>query len=144
MFARTLRVGSRRICRSGVQTSSISQKIPRRRYSNAGSAPPVTNAPSPVAALGGLSSELEKLSPRFDIDASQIHIIKDPSDFYETLKACKKKKNLLFIFIFIFFLIVIFFLLYTAQYVIVFLMSMMGEDKHSSRSQKAVVTRAIV
>lgn len=143
MFARTLRVGSRRICRSGVQTSSISQKIPRRRYSNAGSAPPVTNAPSPVAALGGLSSELEKLSPRFDIDASQIHIIKDPSDFYETLKACKKRK-ISYSFSFSFFLIVIFFLLYTAQYVIVFLMSMMGEDKHSSRSQKAVVTRAIV
>lgn len=87
MFARSLRAGCRQASRRGVQTSSISQKIPRRRYSNASPAPPASNAQSPVAALGGLTNELDRLSPRFDINASQINILKDPSEFYETLKA---------------------------------------------------------
>ncbi|KAH0383609.1 hypothetical protein KCU92_g5166, partial [Aureobasidium melanogenum] len=58
----------------------------RRRYSNS-SVPPTSSTPSPGAALGGLNTELDKLSPRFDISSSQIEILKSPSDFYETLKA---------------------------------------------------------
>ena len=87
MFARSVRAGCRRISRRGVQTSSLSQKVPRRRYSNASPSPAPNTTQSPVAALGGLTSELDKLSPRFDINASQITILKDPSEFYETLKA---------------------------------------------------------
>lgn len=64
--------------------------------------------------------------------------------FMKPSRRVKKEKSPIHFHFLFFFLIVIFFLLYTAQYVIVFLMSMMGEDKHSSRSQKAVVTRAIV
>lgn len=86
MFARTVRASCTRVSRRGLKTSSLSQKVTRRRYSNASPAQ-VANAPtSPVAALGGLTSELDKLSPRFDINASQIQILKDPSEFYETLK----------------------------------------------------------
>ncbi|KAL1303890.1 hypothetical protein AAFC00_000344 [Neodothiora populina] len=89
MFARTLRVGCRRASSRGLRTASLPQKSTRRRYSNASSATATNAAPasSPVAALGGLTSELDKLSPRFDVNASQIRILKDPSEFYETLKA---------------------------------------------------------
>ncbi|KAH0371570.1 hypothetical protein KCU65_g1683, partial [Aureobasidium melanogenum] len=61
----------------------------RRRYSNS-SVAPTTSTPSPGAALGGLNTELDKLSPRFDISSSQIEILRSPSDFYETLKASNK------------------------------------------------------
>ena len=86
MFARSLRAGCTRVSRRSVQTSSLAQKTSRRRYSNASPAP-VSSTQSPVAALGGLTSELDRLSPRFDINASQITILQDPSEFYETLKA---------------------------------------------------------
>ncbi len=46
-------------------------------------APP---SPSSFARLGPLQDELDKLAPRFDICASQIHIIQSPEDFYNTLK----------------------------------------------------------
>lgn len=36
--------------------------------------------------LGSVTSELDKLSPRFEVEPSQIQILKSPSDFYETLK----------------------------------------------------------
>lgn len=88
MFAQSLRVGCRRAFRRGIQANAFSQRITRRRYSNASPTPTtVSNASSPVAALGGLTNELDRLSPRFDIDASQITILKDPSEFFETLKA---------------------------------------------------------
>ncbi|KAF2404772.1 hypothetical protein EJ06DRAFT_467410, partial [Trichodelitschia bisporula] len=45
-----------------------------------------SNQPSSISALGGLTAELDKLSPRFEIDASQIEILKTPSEFYEVLK----------------------------------------------------------
>ena len=87
MFTRTLRAGRRRATYIGVQANKLSPKVPRRRYSNATPTPVSDATPSPVAALGGLTSELDKISPRFDVDASQITILKDPSEFYETLKA---------------------------------------------------------
>lgn len=36
--------------------------------------------------LGCLVDELDKLAPRFEIDASEIKILKEPKDFYEALK----------------------------------------------------------
>ncbi|KAI9887811.1 MAG: CDP-diacylglycerol--glycerol-3-phosphate 3-phosphatidyltransferase [Watsoniomyces obsoletus] len=43
--------------------------------------------PSPLSAFAGLQDELDKLSPRFAIRASQIQIIQSPKDFYDTLKS---------------------------------------------------------
>jgi CDP-diacylglycerol---glycerol-3-phosphate 3-phosphatidyltransferase len=37
--------------------------------------------------LAGITNELDRISPRFDIHARQIRIIKTPSDFYDTLKS---------------------------------------------------------
>lgn len=36
--------------------------------------------------LAPFTSELDRIAPSFDIHGSQIHIIRSPADFYETLK----------------------------------------------------------
>jgi hypothetical protein len=36
--------------------------------------------------LGTFMNELDRISPRFDIQGSQIRILQSPSEFYETLK----------------------------------------------------------
>lgn len=41
---------------------------------------------SSAAPLASITSELDKLSPRFDISADNIEILRSPSDFYQTLK----------------------------------------------------------
>ncbi|KAI9851406.1 MAG: CDP-diacylglycerol--glycerol-3-phosphate 3-phosphatidyltransferase [Thelocarpon superellum] len=46
-------------------------------------APLVLRALTP---LGGIISELDRIAPRFDLDASQIEVLQSPSEFYETLK----------------------------------------------------------
>lgn len=42
-------------------------------------------APSPLA---GITAELDRIAPRFEVPASQIHIIDSPANFYSTLKVC--------------------------------------------------------
>jgi CDP-diacylglycerol--glycerol-3-phosphate 3-phosphatidyltransferase len=44
-----------------------------------------TSAPSPLA---GITTELDRIAPRFEVPASQIHIIDTPANFYSTLKVC--------------------------------------------------------
>ena len=41
---------------------------------------------SSASLLGTLTSELDKISPRFEIQPEQIEIIQSPAQFYETLK----------------------------------------------------------
>lgn len=41
------------------------------------------SAPSPLA---GITAELDRIAPRFEVPASQIHIIDSPANFYSTLK----------------------------------------------------------
>jgi len=36
--------------------------------------------------LGAFTNELDKIAPRFEVQGSQIHILRSPSEFYETLK----------------------------------------------------------
>jgi hypothetical protein len=36
--------------------------------------------------LGGLTIELDRIAPRFDIHASQVRILQTPTEFYDTLK----------------------------------------------------------
>jgi CDP-diacylglycerol--glycerol-3-phosphate 3-phosphatidyltransferase len=59
-----------------------------RKYSTQSppSSTPSTLAHSQFAALGGLTSELDRVAPGFAIEPSQIEILKSPTDFYETLK----------------------------------------------------------
>src|SRR2546430_5326665 len=57
-----------------------------RRYSTSAAPAGLPTAASPTAILGGLTSELDRIAPRFDIQASQIRILRTPTEFYETLK----------------------------------------------------------
>lgn len=87
MFARTVLSSCRRCTRQGTKASRALKNAPRRRYSDASpSSAAATDVQSPIAALGSLTSELDKLSPRFDIDASQYQILQSPTEFFETLK----------------------------------------------------------
>jgi CDP-diacylglycerol--glycerol-3-phosphate 3-phosphatidyltransferase len=43
------------------------------------------SAPSPLA---GITSELDRIAPRFEVPATQITIIDSPTSFYSTLKVC--------------------------------------------------------
>lgn len=38
------------------------------------------------AVLGSLTAELDKIAPRFEVDAERIQIISGPSEFYSALK----------------------------------------------------------
>ncbi|KAI1214555.1 uncharacterized protein F4807DRAFT_1655 [Annulohypoxylon truncatum] len=59
-----------------------------RRYSTPPShTPPASNSMSSGGMLAPFTNELDKIAPSFNISGSQIHIIKTPTDFYETLKA---------------------------------------------------------
>ncbi|KAJ5198826.1 Phospholipase D phosphatidylserine synthase type [Penicillium cf. griseofulvum] len=44
-----------------------------------------TAAPAP-SPLAGITSELDRIAPRFEVPASHIHIIDSPANFYSTLK----------------------------------------------------------
>lgn len=59
-----------------------------RRYSTH-TPPPATscgNASSGASPLAAFTTELDKIAPRFEINGEQITVLKDPVDFYETLK----------------------------------------------------------
>ncbi|KAM3080992.1 CDP-diacylglycerol--glycerol-3-phosphate 3-phosphatidyltransferase [Clarireedia jacksonii] len=41
---------------------------------------------SPASMLGAFTTECDKIAPRFEVEASQIQILRTPSEFYDTLK----------------------------------------------------------
>jgi CDP-diacylglycerol--glycerol-3-phosphate 3-phosphatidyltransferase len=43
-------------------------------------------AASIASPLGGLTIELDRIAPRFEVPASRITVLDSPSAFYETLK----------------------------------------------------------
>lgn len=51
-------------------------------------APPTSPKASNVSPLAAITSDLDELTPRFDVDANAIEIIRSPTEFYETLKVC--------------------------------------------------------
>ncbi|KAI9700274.1 MAG: CDP-diacylglycerol--glycerol-3-phosphate 3-phosphatidyltransferase [Candelina mexicana] len=55
-----------------------------RRFSTSGEAP---SQSFNVSLLGGLTNELDRVAPRFDLQGSQIQVLSTPHEFYETLKA---------------------------------------------------------
>ena len=61
-------------------------RVRQRRLSST-YATPATATPSSASPLASITSELDKLTPRFDVSADSIEIIPSPSDFYEVLKA---------------------------------------------------------
>lgn len=67
--------------------------IQRRCLNN--SAPIATPKPSPASPLAAITSDLDQLSPRFDISADSTEIIKSPTDFFERLKVCSLQLKVL-------------------------------------------------
>lgn len=60
------------------------RKVCDRRFSaQTGANTTAASAPSP---LGGITVELDRIAPRFEIPASQITILDSPANFYSTLK----------------------------------------------------------
>jgi CDP-diacylglycerol---glycerol-3-phosphate 3-phosphatidyltransferase len=62
-----------------------SLRAKHRRYSTA-SSPVLANGASQASILGVFTGELDKIAPRFDMNGSQIQILRSPTDFYEALK----------------------------------------------------------
>jgi CDP-diacylglycerol---glycerol-3-phosphate 3-phosphatidyltransferase len=57
-----------------------------RRFSTATSPATNANSSSTASMLGAFTNELDRIAPKFEIQGSQIHILRTPSEFYETLK----------------------------------------------------------
>ncbi len=58
-------------------------RIGCRRFSTYGEASlPSSN----LSILGSLTNELDRIAPRFEIQGSQIQVLRSPNEFYETLK----------------------------------------------------------
>lgn len=78
-----------RLARTTSPRKKVHTQYVRCQRASTTAAPPPAHATSQSAAsaLGSLTSELDKLSPCFDVPADSIGILKSPSEFYETLKA---------------------------------------------------------
>lgn len=61
----------------------VRRKIPGRRFSAQTANTTSASTPSP---LGGITVELDRIAPRFEVPASQITIIDSPANFYSALK----------------------------------------------------------
>ncbi|OJJ48868.1 hypothetical protein ASPZODRAFT_1338154 [Penicilliopsis zonata CBS 506.65] len=65
------------------------QPVIRRTLSNrtfSAATPPSALPVSPASPLGGITVELDRIAPRFEIPASNITILESPATFYSTLK----------------------------------------------------------
>lgn len=58
-------------------------------YSN-----PNASVASTASPLGGLTAELDRIAPRFEVSASKITILDSPSSFYEILKVSTLRNQL--------------------------------------------------
>lgn len=80
----------RHVSRNAVRQQPGKYGRVQRRYSSSSAGPAPTVAPvSTAAPLASIANELDKLSPRFDIPADSIEILRDPAQFYDVLKVSK-------------------------------------------------------
>lgn len=88
MFSRTIT----RSCARVRPALGRSRKSPgvchpaKRRYSSSSGAATMNSSTTTHGVLAPFTSELDKIAPSFQINGSQIEILKTPADFYETLK----------------------------------------------------------
>ena len=59
---------------------------PRRYSSSTSSLASSASNTSPASMLGAFTNELDRIAPKFQIQGSQIHILRSPAEFYESLK----------------------------------------------------------
>jgi hypothetical protein len=81
-------------CLRQVSTSSgnVQRQIAKygrvqRRYSSTSAAGPAASVSSSAAPIASITSELDRLSPRFDVPAESIEILRTPAEFYSALKS---------------------------------------------------------
>jgi CDP-diacylglycerol--glycerol-3-phosphate 3-phosphatidyltransferase len=63
------------------------------RFSTSATPTEAAHGPSQASMLGTFTTELDRISPRFDIQGSQVQILRSPSEFYETLKVGAENTN---------------------------------------------------
>lgn len=79
--AKAPRIASRRVFR--IPSRPIK---PARRYSTSSAPSMASSAPqSQASMLATITTDLDKIAPRFDMQPEQITIIQTPTEFYETL-----------------------------------------------------------
>ncbi|KAJ5562854.1 Phospholipase D phosphatidylserine synthase type [Penicillium sp. DV-2018c] len=78
------RIGGQTL-RSAWRRPVAQRKICGRNFSAQSGPGAATAAPAP-SPLAGITAELDRIAPRFEVPASQIHIIDSPANFYSTLK----------------------------------------------------------
>lgn len=84
----------RHVSRNAARQQSSKYGRVQRRYSSSSTAPAPTAASASTAApLASITNELDKLSPRFDISANSIEILRDPAQFYDVLKVSKNSMS---------------------------------------------------
>ncbi|KAJ5087847.1 Phospholipase D phosphatidylserine synthase type [Penicillium angulare] len=77
------RIGGQAL-RCAARRPIVRRKLSGRKFSAyTTSNAPATSGPSP---LGGITVELDRIAPRFEISASQVTILDSPASFYSTLK----------------------------------------------------------
>jgi hypothetical protein len=69
-----------------VRHKRINHGAVQRRLSSTSTPPPASPPPSSASPLAAITSELDRLSPRFDVSADSIEIIRGPVEFFEVLK----------------------------------------------------------
>ena len=72
--------------RSSFLKHSQQWPIRHRQMSSAAGNAPTTVTSSNTSIIAGITTELDRLAPRIDIQADQIKVLEGPKDFYETLK----------------------------------------------------------
>lgn len=76
------RVAAKRTFRTFAQPTRVA-----RRYSTANAPPMASSVPqSQASMLATITTDLDRIAPRFEMQPDQITVIQTPAEFYETLK----------------------------------------------------------
>ncbi|EXJ79953.1 phosphatidylserine synthase [Capronia epimyces CBS 606.96] len=88
MLARSIGVRVLRNCARGRRISPPpAARTVTRRFSSSSTTAAHHGPPPTAHPLAGVTSQLDHVAPRFEIDPDQIEILESPTAFYETLKA---------------------------------------------------------
>lgn len=85
MFSRGAAARALRQCNCIRSTRATGIKVSGRRHLATSTAPVPTSA-AKAHPLAGVTSQIDHVAPRFEVDASQIEILDSPTAFYSTLK----------------------------------------------------------
>ena len=86
MFARGGSARALRQCSRIHPARFPSVRLPWKRQLTTSSVPVPVSTAAKAHPWAGVTSQIDHVAPRFEVDASQIEIIDSPTAFYETLK----------------------------------------------------------